>query len=259
MYICEECGKNFEKFQDKANHVRWEHLKYSFKSDESRKRHGKKCSEVANQKYGKWVEEDVTCSKKDCTNKIHIKYREGKKKDKYFCSQSCANSKIHSKETKSKISKALKIERKYICLNCKKEFIPKKKKRKFCSNECSSEYRSKQARKNWNSYQIYKNECIFNFNLSDYKKEFDFSLIEQYGWYKAKNHGNNLNGISRDHMFSIKEGFLQKISPYIIKHPANCQLMRHNDNISKYSKCSITLEDLKNRIKEWDKKYGGLV
>ena len=86
-------------------------------------------------------------------------------------------------------------------------------------------------------------------------EEFDFELIKRYGWYKAKNHGNNLTGISRDHMVSIKYGFEHNVDPKIISHPANCKLMIHSENVRKYNKCSITLEELLVRIENWNKKY----
>jgi len=101
----------------------------------------------------------------------------------------------------------------------------------------------------------YKILCKFDFNLNDYPNEFEFTLIEKYGWYKAKNHGDNLNGISRDHMYSIMEGYKSNIDPKIISHPANCKLMIHNENVSKYNKCSITIEELIDRINKWDNKY----
>ena len=86
--------------------------------------------------------------------------------------------------------------------------------------------------------------------------EFDFSLIEQYGWYAAKNRGNNLNGVSRDHMFSVKDGFINYIDPIFLAHPANCRLIRHNENISKLDKSLFSKTELLSRIIEWDNKYG---
>ena len=91
--------------------------------------------------------------------------------------------------------------------------------------------------------------------MSDFPDEFDFDLIKKFGWYKAKNRGNNLNGVSRDHMFSVSEGFKQNIDPYLISHPANCKLIIHNDNQKKKHNSSITLEELKLKIKNWDLKY----
>ena len=98
-------------------------------------------------------------------------------------------------------------------------------------------------------------KASFDFNLADYPEEFNFSLIEEYGWYSASNRGNNLNGVSRDHMVSVKFGYENNIDPNIISHPANCRLMRHNDNVSKNEDCSISLEELKVRIEKWNLKY----
>lgn len=93
--------------------------------------------------------------------------------------------------------------------------------------------------------------CEFKFSLNDYPDKFDFKLIEQYGWYKAKNRGDNLGGVSRDHMYSVKDGYINNVDPKIIAHPANCKLVRHYDNSKKKDKSSITLEELKKRIEEW--------
>lgn len=80
-------------------------------------------------------------------------------------------------------------------------------------------------------------------------------LIEKYGWYKAKNHGDNLNGVSRDHMYSVMEGYRNNIDYNLISHPANCKLLKQTDNVSKRDNCSITLDELNKRIFEWDNKY----
>lgn len=104
-------------------------------------------------------------------------------------------------------------------------------------------------------YRKYKLDCAFKFGLKDYEEEFNFELIEKYGWYKAKNNGDNLDGVSRDHMYSIKEGFENKIDTNIISHSANCELIQQRKNSSKHIKCSITLDELKERIKNWNKKY----
>ena len=66
---------------------------------------------------------------------------------------------------------------------------------------------------------------------------------------------NNLDGVSRDHMFSVREGFEKGIDPKIISHPANCRLMIHNENISKNKKSFITIEELLDRIEKFEQKY----
>lgn len=104
-------------------------------------------------------------------------------------------------------------------------------------------------------FRNYQVNARFIFRLADYPNEFDFKLIESYGWYKAKNKGNNLLGVSRDHMVSVKYGFENNIPTEVIRHPSNCKLVRHNDNQKKQSLCSITIEELYNRIEEWNKRY----
>jgi hypothetical protein len=136
------------------------------------------------------------------------------------------------------------------CPFCQKEFIAKAK---YCSKECVREMK----RAHLPAYEKYKRECQFDFGIRDYPSEFDFSLIEKYGWYKPKNHGDNLGGVSRDHIMSVKWGFENGIDPKYIRHPANCQLLRHNDNVSKGKKESITLDILLERVRVWDSKYLG--
>ena len=81
-------------------------------------------------------------------------------------------------------------------------------------------------------------------------------MYEKYGCYKAKNNGDNFNGIVRDHMFSVSDGFLLNIDPKIIKHPANCELMQNSKNLSKGKHSSITLNELYERINKFNEIYG---
>ena len=104
---------------------------------------------------------------------------------------------------------------------------------------------------NKSDYELYRYYTSFKFSLNDFPDKYDFSLIEKYGWYKAKNHGDNQNGVSRDHIISVKYGFDNNIPTWIIAHPANCQLLRHKENVSKYSKCDLTLDELMIKIKKW--------
>lgn len=193
--------------------------------------------------------------------------KELEKEQKKFCSHSCSakfnnkNRKLNT-ETIEKIKNGLskfyekngkKINIKHSCEFCGKEITYK---RKFCSIECKNNFNYIKNNTKKSLYALYKAQCFFKFNLSDYKENFDFSLIEENGWYKAYNRGNNLNGISRDHRFSIKDGFEKRIDPYFISHPVNCMLMKHDENSSKGSKSSITVEELYKLVNEWNEKYG---
>lgn len=138
------------------------------------------------------------------------------------------------------------------CINCNSVLDFKHKKNIFCDVNCRKEY----YLKNKEDFEIYYSISKFNFNLNTYKDEFDFNLIKNFGWYQAKNNGNNIDGVSRDHRFSVKEGFRQLINPLIISHPANCELIINKKNQSKNDKCSITIEELLEKIKIFEKKYG---
>jgi hypothetical protein len=137
------------------------------------------------------------------------------------------------------------------CKGCGNIFQKDRNDLSYCSFECRRTF----GRRNMSEYQKYRVDSNFKFSLKDYPNEFDFTLVERYGWYSPTNKKNNLNGVSRDHMFSVKEGFDKGIDPKIISHPANCRLMIHNDNISKNKKSVITIEELLERIKKFEEKY----
>ena len=103
----------------------------------------------------------------------------------------------------------------------------------------------------------YRADCAFKFDLKSYPNEFDFTLIESYGWYKPKNRGNNLSGVSRDHAVSVRYGFDNNLPAEHLAHPANCVLMQHGKNVSKGKNSTMSYEELLKRIEAWDNKYSG--
>lgn len=124
------------------------------------------------------------------------------------------------------------------------------------SNALRSYYKNNPKIKNSSaSINAYRCACSFTFNLADYPTEFDFHLLEKYGWYKPSNKGDNLLGVSRDHAISVSYGFKHGIDPRIIAHPANCILMQQNKNSSKGYHSSMTIEQLMFKITLWDNKY----
>lgn len=205
----------------------------------------------------------------NCDNVLEFESKNNK-----FCSKSCSSSytnktRKHTLETRKKIAERLS-GRKYIethiveieCNECRKVFEQEIKGtsprlKTFCSKSCSARYTYKIRNGNIDtaSLNYYRSLSNFKFNLKDYPLEFDFTLIQEHGWYKPKNHGDNLNGVSRDHMVSVKYGFENNIDPTIISHPANCRLILHNDNVSKGASNHITYEELLIRIDEWNNKY----
>jgi hypothetical protein len=206
----------------------------------------------------------------NCLNceKLHLgEYGSGK-----FCSMKCARSfstKNKRKEINKKVSirmtgKKLSDEHKKNielstnfnrkqkvskhCVACNKQLICNPSdKRKYCSRKCWIDC----VEQNKTSLASYSKRCKFNFNVYKFPSKFNLQLIENFGWYKATNRGCNLEGISRDHMLSVRCGFEMGIDPKLIKHPANCELMQQTKNAKKRANSSITLEELLERIKNW--------
>lgn len=98
--------------------------------------------------------------------------------------------------------------------------------------------------------ELYYMQCRFKFGRDVYPRLPGFELVKQYGWYKPSK--NKWFGATRDHMVSRNYGWTHKIDPEIIRHPANCQIMLSTDNSSKGEKCTITLEELLDRINHWE-------
>lgn len=235
---------------------------------------------------------EFTVSCHTCGNEFVVKEREKQfpKKERYFCSIYCAHKYIGSCADPKNISDGVKkhnlehgitvktkngIEhREYVpptqiekvCPCCTNSFITTNPNKECCSVPCARKLRDIRSFnlkiQNATEYEKeklrlkkYRQECQFRFGIKDYPNEFDFKLIEEHGWYQAKNRGNNMGGVSRDHMYSVKQGFLNNIDPKIISHPANCKLVLQSENASKKDGCSITLDELMIRIDEWNKKY----
>lgn len=267
-----------------ANHTRW--CEKNPRVIEIRESAATYSEQAIDRRFGEFKKYLVSCHL--CSSEFYVNEREllFPSKDEYFCSRSCANTRPMSDVTKDKIREGTN---KYISAQIEKDggvslrrnirpsgFVPfcrdcmfcgtsfeirefSRKKKKFCSVKCVSDERASKLRLTLSEWKIYRRDCQFKFSLNSYPDEFDFSLIESHGWYKAKNHGNNLNGVSRDHMVSIRYGFDNGIDEKVISHPANCKLLQHGMNSSKHSKCSITIDELLLRIEEWDKKYGKFI
>jgi hypothetical protein len=265
--ICKFCSICFqiEDVKKFANHVRW--------CDKNTTNGDKGISKRSQTNLKNFIENSgelknfsVTCKK--CQKVFDVLEREKRHPEKlnYFCSRACANSRgPRTDEFKEKVRSKIKgirretgepiIHKEKSCEICNKTFFDSSKKslQITCSRLCSVRRRNKHLNKTL--YKYYRQACNFNFNLADFPNEFNFSLIEEHGWYSAKNCGNNLNGVSRDHIVSVKFGYENGIDPKVLSHPANCQLLLHGSNVSKGKKCGITYEQLLQKIVEWNKKY----
>jgi len=138
-----------------------------------------------------------------------------------------------------KIRKPVK-ERK--CKNCKNSMYNTFK---FICEECKENY-----------YKLYRQNCNFTFNINEFIHLFsekELLDLKELKMYSALNRGNNINGVSKDHRFSVKRGFELGIKCFIISHPANCELLPQKTNSSKHTSCSVTLDELYTRIIDSEK------
>jgi len=270
LYQCPLCEKTYPK-KGIMSHIRRTHQGVKFGDgyngcygDPGFKR---KISDASKERYdsllGPYTTYKVECYK--CGKPFNVVERQSyyPSKDRYYCSRKCANTRNHTAETKEKIKMGVikhMIEngvpertcytfepKHYFCQVCGVEVTTN---RKYC-NGCLKKHRQQHM----SELKVYRSDCSFQFHLSTYPEEFDFNLIKEHGWYSAANRGNNVNGVNRDHCVSIKYGFDNNIDPKIIRHPANCQLLTHSDNVTKYTKCSMTIEELLEKIEKWNNKY----
>lgn len=249
-FVCKFCNQEFAGVEGRSfsNHVRWCD-KNTGNGDKGRSSLSAGLKKFWSNKQGKFQKFEVCCKK--CGKSFSVRERSKlfPQRNEYFCSRSCANSRIVSDEMKEAIRKKLiKEPVSKFCNICSNNYYGR---RKFCSDACISASKQIQL----SGLKLYRLRCSFRFSLNDFPEEFDFSLVEKHGWYKAANRGNNLRGISRDHIVSVKYGFLNNIDPHIIAHPANCQLMQHHKNIGKHTKCNLTIDELLKKIEVWDTRY----
>ena len=261
--ICKHCKMEFE-IENKpkgwfANHSRW--------CDKNPKRNiwnkgVADCKKSGAEKHKKninnYLENPKFCV--ECNNMIDYT----KKRNK-FCSSRCAalynnkrkdisswqwteERKENNKKRIDKYKKLTSATRISFCKNCNMCYEGKNL---YCSSICRKTFITDRANKEKKDLELYRYYSKFKFNLDSFRDKFDFSLIEKYGWYKAKNRGNNLNGVTRDHIISVRYGFDNNIPTWIISHPANCELMRFSDNSSKHSNCNLTLDELLIKIEKW--------
>ena len=100
------------------------------------------------------------------------------------------------------------------------------------------------------AYNRKYNRFKFRFNVTHHPDLFDIKKLKKVGWYKPSK--NNKNGLSRDHIVSVKEAIKNNYDPYYITHPVNCALIPFPENSRKGNKSSMSYETLIKKVKEYD-------
>lgn len=100
--------------------------------------------------------------------------------------------------------------------------------------KCYEDNRVRNAVKYKDGWELYK-FIVWRETEKNYKKY--YSLINPNNLKRGSNH-------HLDHKFSISEGFKNKIEPKIIASIGNLEIINSKDNMSKGSKCSLTIKKL---------------
>lgn len=170
---------------------------------------------------------------------------------KRFCSLRC--SALFLNRTTTKGFKKQQPTISYICcVLCRQE----KRTSMFYKHKCKPATKKRSIKNDPKA--LYRHNCRFLFSLSAYKDWFSYAtdLIKKHGWYSPSNKLANLTGCSRDHLYSVSDGYKNNIPASLLAHPANCEIVPHPLNQRKSGKSSITLEELYKRIDLFNQKYG---
>lgn len=197
------------------------------------------------------------CSNISCGKELPYNKRNNK-----YCSRSCSatsNNLARSPSVKRGPTKGSNIKNypscqvKFLsCHICQALFTYKgAKSTKYCSSDCRKEATIKQT----DSDKIaYRRRCSFNLDKLKHPTLFNDELIQLYGWYSPSNRGNNLTGLSWDHLYRINDGYQNNVDPKIMSHPANAELVPHSVNRSR-TKSMITYDELLSRINLWEQGF----
>lgn len=172
-----------------------------------------------------------------------------------FCSRSCSASYHNLYDKTRKRGPDQKV-----FSYCSVKFLICEQTGKPYCNKNERGFRRQQSPYVLTTKQSYYDKCRFRFNVYNYPGIFDLSLIEKYGWYtcpgkKRSNYDKNINGVSRDHIISISEGFKNNYDPYLISHPMNCRLVLQSDNKKKQHYSNMSIDELKIEVEKFDLLY----
>ena len=98
----------------------------------------------------------------------------------------------------------------------------------------------------------YRTLCTFTLNPTDHAHLYKFDLIKTNGWYTPANKGTyNPGGVTWDHLYRVEDGFVNHVSPEIMSHPANAEMVTWKENIARKTS-KITLNQLLERIRSYN-------
>ena len=119
---------------------------------------------------------------------------------------------------------------------------------KFSKENYKSDYRKvMEDRGYWvplkdkSAYEIYVIASDWIENMISFQSSHKVIEINRLGIFNNK---TNKSGLVRDHKYSRKAGFDNKVFPELLRHPVNCEFITHAKNSGKSARLSLSLTDL---------------
>lgn len=210
-----------------------------------------------NNQYGKkWSDTEKILQSNLIKSKVDDNYR-----------QKCSTGKKDKPVLKSTIDKRNKTNQLKFANGFKKPIMNADTRERIgigSTKKFTPEYKQKIRLLNENSGKWIKLENIEDYKFYKLLSNWKIQPIndQTIGIDKLKNNklydGSNKNDLVRDHMYSRRMGFNEHVFPEILRHPANCQLISHVDNLIKSktsNDCIILLDELFNKIEKYSNEY----
>jgi hypothetical protein len=227
-YLCTYCGCEFYRYKSTVSKTgmvfccKEHYYKYLKESDmfrgDKNPNYGNRWSPELRKKFSNYRLSLVT----DEFRKQSGSYRKGYKyseeeKEKYF------RHKNHNRHRKPHTEESKKI-------------IGIKSKEKFSKHGYKENIRKIMVEKGYwidknlkNDYDIYVELSNWIENMFDRCKDEEKVLLEKRGIFNS----TNTKGVVRDHKYSRISGYTNCVFPEILRHPCNCEIILHAENISK--------------------------
>lgn len=246
-YICSICNKEFYRYESQVKN------KLPTCSNICRnKKFTVTMIGTQNPNYGKqWSDIDKQRQSSLIKSKVDDVYREKCAKanrGKVFSNERI--NKMHSHRSFESYSRIPSdITRQKIGFKSKLKFTPEYKQRMRNKNELTGDWIPLHIKPDYVLYRTLANWKGRMFDLIDDPG----NLLSTLGVFNVY---RNRKGIVRDHMYSRRSGFEHGVFPELLRHPCNCQLLTHSNNLRKkmgrYKDAdSITLIELFSRILLW--------
>jgi hypothetical protein len=253
--ICFNCQSKYTKYLPPSA----KKSTYNFCSLECRKTGMKGTfTGINNSNFGNyWTDNQRNAQSALIKNKVNEEYR-------LNCAKGMRGKEVKEETKNKRKSTIIKRYGKFIQIqhtNESKKIIGEKSKLKFTDEFKANHYEKMVNNGNWipreikDPYHFYKMISNWDYDVFSFDVIGSF-LYHEHGYFSRK----NKNGVVRDHRFSRYSAFKLGIFPEIIKHPFNCEIIKHSDNVKKHhskkiNSDSIELDELFNGILNYDKIY----